>query len=79
MTEINFFDAIILIIFTAVVWTAGYFHGKGGSEKKKEEFWVEIQHWEPFDEKNLNEHIFIQRNREDLDNVGEVFKVCRLK
>ena len=39
-------------------------------------FWVEIQHAEPFDEKdNPNELIYIGRRREDLDNVGEVFQV----
>jgi len=45
-------------------------------KKPQRKFWVEIQHMEPFDEKdNPNEAIFIQRRREDLDNVGEVFEV----
>ena len=47
-----------------------------GFSQEKRKFWVEIQHAEPFDEKdNPNEIIYIQRRRKDLDNVGEVFSV----
>jgi len=49
---------------------------ENGKKYKPRQFWVEIQHMESFDEKdNPNEAIYIQRNREDLDNVGEVFRV----
>lgn len=50
-------------------------HNKS-SKKSPRKFWVEIQNIPAETEPpEFTEAIYIQRNREDLDNLGEVFQV----